>query len=298
MLRELNLYPMWVRRELPETAIVTETQLLAESEVVHVALPEVAVEEVQELLPVMAEATPVESVPEWQVVEVLPTEEQNNLLNIQYGMDHLSASYHQASEDSLREFQLKVAGGPLAEIDWPELKQKVRDCDLCKLRADCTQTVTGSGDENADWMFIGEAPGDAEDVSGDVFVGHAGRLLDNMLLAIKLKRENVYLANVIKCRPPEDRHPHVGEIASCLPYLKRQIGLVQPKLIVALGKTAASALLETDATIASLRGTLHDYKGIPLIVTYHPAYLLRSPQEKSRAWEDLCFSVATMGSVK
>lgn len=307
MLRELNLYPMWVRRDLPETTIVTETPMVAESAVVPEAQPEVVMNEVQELLPVsapvVAEVAPLEVIPVAlaaveRPIEERPAEEENNLLNIQEGIDHLSASYHQASEDSLREFQLKVAGGPLAEIDWPELKQKVRDCELCKLRADCTQTVIGSGDENADWMFIGEAPGEAEDASGLPFTGHAGRLLDNMLLSINLKRENVYLANVIKCRPPEDRHPHVGEVAACLPYLKRQIGLVQPTLIVALGKTAASALLETDATIASLRGTLHDYKGIPLVVTFHPAYLLRSPQEKARAWEDLCFAVDTMNNFK
>ena len=343
MLREFNLYPMWVRRELPEASAVTETQALAEivpevrpevvpealPEVMPEVVPEVVLEVVSEVLLEIAPQVPPEVLPD-EVAESLPVSEpvdaaqpelapalplveaiaaeviqteessleEDNLLNIQYGIDHLSASYHQASEDSLREFQLKVAGGPLADIDWPELKQKVRDCDLCKLRADCTQTVSGSGDENADWMFVGEASGEAEEASGLPLVGPAGRLLENMLLAIKLKREQVYITNVIKCRPPEDRHPHVGEIAACLPYLKRQIALVQPKLIVALGKTAASALLETDATITSLRGTLHDYKDIPLIVTFHPAYLLRSPHEKARAWEDLCLAVATMSKTK
>jgi len=170
----------------------------------------------------------------------------------------------------------------------------VHDCETCKLRAGCTQTVIGSGDEQADWMFIGEAPGAEEDASGEPFVGHAGRLLDNMLMAIKLKRSETYIANVIKCRPEDDRQPHVGEIAACLPYLRRQIELIKPKLIVALGKTAASALLGTDATIASLRGTVHEYKGIPLIVTFHPAYLLRSPMEKAKAWQDLCLAVETM----
>ena len=155
--------------------------------------------------------------------------------------------------------------------------------------------MCGAGDEQADWLFIGEAPGAEEDATGEPFVGHAGQLLDNMLLAIKLRRgDNVYIANVIKCRPPNDRHPHVGEIEACLPYLRRQIDLLQPRLIVVLGKTAASALLGTDATIASLRGRVHDYKGIPLIVTFHPAYLLRSPMEKEKSWQDLCLAVATM----
>ncbi|OGT15426.1 MAG: DNA polymerase III, partial [Gallionellales bacterium RIFOXYB12_FULL_54_9] len=186
------------------------------------------------------------------------------------------------------------SSGVLASLDWPELKQRVHGCHRCDLREGCTQTVFGVGCEQADWMFVGEAPGLEEDATGEPFVGHAGRLLGNMLLAIKLKRSEIYIANVIKCRPEDDRHPHVGEISSCFPYLQRQIGLVQPKLIVALGKTAATALLGTDATIASLRGTVHDYKGIPLIVTYHPAYLLRSPMEKAKAWQDLCLAVKTM----
>jgi uracil-DNA glycosylase family 4 len=158
--------------------------------------------------------------------------------------------------------------------------------------------VFGVGDEKADWLFVGEGPGADEDVQGEPFVGQAGKLLDNMLMAIKLKRgKNVYIANVVKCRPPDNRNPAADEIAQCLPYLERQIALIQPKLIVALGKTAANALLGKDATIGSLRGTLHDYHGIPLIVTYHPAYLLRSPTEKAKAWQDLCFALETMQKV-
>lgn len=191
--------------------------------------------------------------------------------------------------------EVSTPASALAEPGWAELKQRVRDCQLCPLRAGCTQTVFGSGDENADWLFVGEAPGADEDALGAPFVGQSGRLLDNMLAAIRLKRgSNVYIANVIKCRTPEDRHPHVGEIAHCLPYLHRQIGLIQPKVIVALGKTAATALLGQDAPLASLRGTVHDYQKIPLIVTYHPAYLLRSPLEKAKAWEDLCLAAKTI----
>ena len=168
----------------------------------------------------------------------------------------------------------------------------VRDCTACKLRAGCTQTVFGVGDENADWLFVGEGPGADEDAQGEPFVGQAGKLLDNMLMAIRLKRgNNVYIANIVKCRPPGNRNPEADEIAACLPYLQRQIELIQPKMIVALGKVASNALLGKDATLASLRGKLHDYRGIPLIVTYHPAYLLRSPSEKAKAWQDLCMAV-------
>lgn len=185
---------------------------------------------------------------------------------------------------------------PVSSLGWNELKQQVRGCSACKLRAGCTQTVFGVGDEKADWLFVGEGPGADEDALGEPFVGQAGKLLDNMLMAIKLKRgNNVYIANIVKCRPPGNRNPDADEIATCLPYLQRQIELMQPKLIVALGKVASNALLGRDATLASLRGKLHDYRGISLIVTYHPAYLLRSPNEKSKAWQDLKMAVKTMG---
>jgi uracil-DNA glycosylase family 4 len=180
----------------------------------------------------------------------------------------------------------------LGNLGWAELKQQVRECTICRLRAGCTQTVFGVGDEKADWLFVGEGPGADEDALGEPFVGQAGKLLDSMLMAIKLKRgNNVYIANIVKCRPPGNRNPEADEIAACLPYLQRQIELIQPKLIVALGKVASNALLGRDATLASLRGKLHDYRGIPLIVTYHPAYLLRSPTEKAKAWQDLCMAV-------
>lgn len=178
---------------------------------------------------------------------------------------------------------------------WPELRQQVRECERCGLRAGCSQTVFGVGNEKADWLFVGEGPGADEDALGEPFVGQAGKLLDNMLTAIKLARgKQVFIANIVKCRPPENRNPAAGEIAQCMPYLARQIELIQPKLIVALGKVAANSLLGHEATLASLRGTLHDYHGIPLVVTYHPAYLLRSPSEKAKAWQDLCFAVDVM----
>jgi DNA polymerase len=150
------------------------------------------------------------------------------------------------------------------------------------------------GDRNADWMLIGEAPGENEDKQGEPFVGQAGKLLDSMLRALSLARgENVYIANVIKCRPPGNRNPEPDEVERCEPYLQRQVALVKPKVIVALGRVAAQNLLKTDASISSLRGRVHQYEGVPVIVTYHPAYLLRSLPEKAKAWADLCFAVDT-----
>jgi len=266
VLRELNLYPLWIRREQP--ARLAGDQLPAE---------EVA----ESVLPVVDELTA-----------------------------HKVSAYADTS--------ISVPGTALDGLGWPELKQRVHDCTACKLRAGCTQTVFGVGDENADWLFVGEGPGAEEDALGEPFVGQAGKLLDNMLLAIKLKRgNNVYIANVVKCRPPGNRAPQADEISQCLPYLQRQIELMKPKLIVALGKVASNALLMEplanrlsdttttakslvmgrEATLASLRGKLHDYHGIPLIVTYHPAYLLRSPTEKSKAWQDLCLSVQKMQEI-
>ena len=180
-------------------------------------------------------------------------------------------------------------------MSWAPLKAKVAGCTDCKLRAGCTQTVFGVGDEQADWLLVGEAPGAEEDRQGEPFVGQAGRLLDHMLFSIGLSREkNVYIANVIKCRPPGNRNPEPDEVATCSPYLLRQIALIQPKLILAMGRFAAQALLNTDATIASLRGRVHSYAGVPLIVTYHPAYLLRTLPYKAKAWADLVFARKTI----
>jgi DNA polymerase len=190
------------------------------------------------------------------------------------------------------------ATAPEAKNDWVELKQLVSGCTQCALHKTRTQTVFGVGDENADWMLIGEAPGAEEDRLGDPFVGQAGRLLDNMLAAIDLTRtDNVYIANVLKCRPPGNRNPEPEEVAKCSPHLLRQIELVRPKLILAMGRFAAQTLLDTDASIASLRGKLHQYAGRPLIVTYHPAYLLRSLPDKAKAWEDLLFARRTMATL-
>jgi len=185
-----------------------------------------------------------------------------------------------------------------APVGWIEIKQAVPACTACSLHKTRTQTVFGVGDENADWMLIGEAPGAEEDRLGDPFVGQAGKLLDNMLAAIDLKRsENVYIANVLKCRPPGNRNPEPEEVAKCTPFLKQQIALIQPKLIIAMGRFAAQTLLASDASIASMRGRVYRYEGVPLIVTYHPAYLLRTLADKAKAWEDLVFAKKTMASL-
>ena len=182
----------------------------------------------------------------------------------------------------------------IATLDWDTLAARVAVCERCRLCERRTNSVFGVGDRDADWMLIGEAPGENEDKLGEPFVGQAGKLLDSMLHAVALSREdNVFIANVIKCRPPGNRNPELDEVARCEPYLKRQVELVKPKLIVALGRFAAQSLLKTEASIASLRGRVHDYQGVPVIVTYHPAYLLRSLPDKAKAWADLCLAQAT-----
>jgi DNA polymerase len=184
-------------------------------------------------------------------------------------------------------------------MNWDELRSAVAACRKCRLCEARKQAVLGVGDANADWLFVGEGPGAEEDQRGEPFVGQAGKLLDNMLAAIGLKRGNdVYIANAVKCRPPENRTPAPEETAACLPYLERQVELIQPKLIVALGRPAAQTLLQSEVKIAAARGRLHDYRGIPVIVTYHPAYLLRTLQDKAKAWEDLCFMRSTMAMRK
>lgn len=187
---------------------------------------------------------------------------------------------------------------PVSQMNWEQLAQTVANCTACPLRKTCTQTVFGVGDRNADWLYIGEGPGAREDELGEPFVGQAGKLLDNMLAAIHLQRgDNVYITNIVKCRPPNNRNPSESEARQCAPYLARQIALIQPKLIIALGKVAAQNLLNSDDSIASLRGKTHQYAGIPLIVTYHPAYLLRALPEKAKAWRDLCRARELMDSL-
>ena len=221
------------------------------------------------------------------------------------------------------ESQSATALGPrpegVADMDWSQLEAAVAACRACGLCAGRTQTVFGVGARSADWMVIGEAPGENEDRQGQPFVGQAGKLLDAMLAAIGLSRQaedtpesvaasahpagaegqkvlkrGVYIANVLKCRPPGNRNPQPDEIAECEPYLRRQVTLVQPKVILAMGRFAVQSLLQTTEPIGRLRGRVHQYQGVPVIVTYHPAYLLRALPEKAKAWQDLCLAMEVM----
>lgn len=189
----------------------------------------------------------------------------------------------------------------IATLDWPGLRRAVADCQACGLCGTRRQTVFGVGHEHAHWMVIGEAPGEHEDLQGEPFVGAAGQLLDAMLRALQLTRavdgpappsRRVYIANTLKCRPPRNRNPEPAEMQACEPFLMRQIALVQPRLILAMGRFAVQALLRSSEPVGRLRGRVHHYQGVPLIVTYHPAYLLRNLPDKARAWDDLCLAAS------
>ncbi len=205
----------------------------------------------------------------------------------------------------------------IATLDWPALRAAVQNCTACVLCQGRNQTVFGAGHVRAHWMVVGEAPGEQEDAQGEPFVGAAGHLLDNMLRALSLSRvaddeaedksiiergddkaraQRAYIVNTLKCRPPRNRNPQAQELLSCEPFLMRQIALVQPRIILAMGRFAVQALLRSSEPIGKLRGRVHRYQGVPLVVTYHPAYLLRNLSEKARAWEDLCLAASTVGN--
>src|SRR5580698_4526480 len=186
------------------------------------------------------------------------------------------------------------------DADWDQLRARVAACTRCSLSATRTQTVFGVGNLQADWLIVGEAPGAEEDRQGEPFVGRAGQLLNAMLRAIGLEREQVFIANVLKCRPPGNRDPAPLEAAQCLPYLERQIALLKPRIMLAVGRISAQNLLKTDVSLGRLRGQVHHFGAsrVPLVVTYHPAYLLRTPADKRKAWEDLKFAREVCASVQ
>jgi len=192
----------------------------------------------------------------------------------------------QPEAEALREGAAEA--GP-AQLDWEALQQAVAHCTRCQLHKHRTRTVFGVGDQQARWMIVGEAPGADEDRQGEPFVGRAGQLLNEMLRAIGLRREAVYIANILKCRPPRNRDPLPEEVACCKPYLRRQIALLQPAMILAVGRVAAQNLLDKDLSLGAMRGREFSFEdsGIPVVVSYHPAYLLRSPREKAKVWDDL-----------
>ncbi len=194
---------------------------------------------------------------------------------------------------------LPAGASPVAGMDWPALRAAVAGCQACRLCETRNNTVFGVGPEDARWLVIGEGPGAEEDASGEPFVGQAGRLLDAMLTAIGLdRRRNVFIANVVKCRPPKNRNPHPDEIQACLPYLRRQIELLAPDIVLLLGRVAANALLENDLSVTRMRGRVQTLRvgerRIPAVVTWHPSYLLRRPEEKALSWADLCMAQARM----
>lgn len=189
-----------------------------------------------------------------------------------------------------------ASGNAVDAMDWALLERTVKACTRCELHATRTQAVFGVGNRDAQWLFVGEAPGADEDRQGEPFVGRAGQLLNAMIEAIGLQRQEVYIANVLKCRPPGNRDPQPREVECCEPFLARQIALIRPRLIVALGRHAAHSLLKTEAPLTRLRGQRLAYRGTPLVVTFHPAYLLRNPADKRRAWDDLCLAREIVGT--
>lgn len=267
-LQEIGVDPLWLRRD--------QSPALEESTMATTVLE-------PEAMPAPAPVTALQVESAWAVDEPTPLQsvvpvESNAVLG-------------------------KPPASDVAHMDWRQLKETVASCVKCGLCRGRTNTVFGVGDEKANWLFIGEGPGRNEDLRGEPFVGQAGKLLDNMLLAMGLKRgENAYIANIVKCRPTDDtgkdRPPTAAEAAACMPYLERQIALIQPTVLVALGKTAALSLLALDpeTPVSKLRGTVHRYAGLPLVVTYHPAYLLRNMVDKKKAWADLCLAMQTYAS--
>ncbi|MFL9880411.1 uracil-DNA glycosylase [Herbaspirillum rhizosphaerae] len=321
VLEEIGVGPIWVRRHLPAGSVDAA-----------------AIEDVESVQPMHAEAavaaTPVASsaaapVPTAQPERVIVSKRDAILaaaaaiqqrpsapalgqpaapssddglppwLNEMDGADMVSSGFMPFDDEEDDEPVIRT-NPAIATMDWSKLKETIADCQQCSLCKGRKKTVFGVGDEKAKWLFIGEGPGRNEDMQGEPFVGPAGKLLDNMLVAMGLKRgENAYIANIVKCRPTDengkDRPPSPDEVASCIPYLQRQIDLIQPTVLVALGKTAALSLLGLDPAtpVSKLRGTVHRYRDLPLVVTYHPAYLLRQLGDKSKAWADLCLAMTT-----
>jgi DNA polymerase len=287
-LDEIGLGPLWLRRDggLPEA------ELLEADSVLEQTLPSAPLAEIP--------ATPME----------VPQQEQHagtaaapQVHSAPVSKVVVSAWGDDEGAASPAVVNIPAANSPAA-MDWQQLQKAVAGCTACGLCHGRKNTVFGVGDSKAKWLFIGEGPGRNEDIQSEPFVGPAGKLLDNILLAMGLKRgENAYIANIVKCRPTDgtgrDRPPAAEEVAACLPYLQRQIELIQPTILVALGKTAALSLLGLDPAtpVSKLRGTVHRYADRPLVVTYHPAYLLRQLADKGKVWSDLCLAMSTYASV-
>jgi uracil-DNA glycosylase family 4 len=287
ILRELELLPVWRPRTVPvieagNLSAIADSANPPASETIALKTP------VQESAAVSVVETSIETpmfeMPEYETpVFEIPTMATSELLEETIlpftDVDSIAASRAES----------------IKAMDWAALQASIKDCQSCGLASTRTKTVFGVGDPQAEWLFVGDAPGEVEDQRGEPFAGQAGQLLDNMLIAMQLRRgQNVFIANALKCRPSEKCDPLGEETRQCDPYLKQQVALIQPKMIVALGEFAAQSLLQTDAPIASLRGQVHRYNGVPLVVTFDPAYLLVKPVDKPKAWVDLCFARQTM----
>ena len=235
----------------------------------------------------------------WQLPEAPEAREAPAPAPQPVGADFVAAVPAQVVHDAVAPSPVAAPVGALASMGWPALRDTVAACTACALCEGRRQTVFGVGGEHAHWMVVGEAPGEQEDLRGEPFVGKSGQLLDNMLTSIGLTRgeaepaRQVYIANSVKCRPPGNRNPLPEELARCEAYLIRQVELLQPRIILAMGRFAVQSLLRSSEPIGKLRGRVHHYQGVPLIVTYHPAYLLRNLEDKARAWDDLCLAVET-----
>lgn len=285
ILRELKLFPRW---SLGANAGRVNPELIATTG--ERGIPEPMPESLAAMpkTPAMLPDSPVGTLESSESAPEFPTFERVERSSPSSGEPHSTSGPARANGTEERRNRI-------ATLDWAHFPADVAACTACALGHTRRKSVPGVGATDAPWLFVGEAPGSEEDARGEPFVGQAGRLLDNMLAALEIARgDRVYIANVLKCRPPNNRTPEPVEVEACLPYLNRQIELIGPRLIVALGKSAATALLNVDATIASLRGRVHRYQDVPLIVTYHPAYLLRNLADKSKAWEDLLLARRTM----
>ncbi|MCA1323492.1 uracil-DNA glycosylase [Herbaspirillum sp. alder98] len=303
LLDALGIGPVWVRRELaheeaaqalaPDLPVAVAPAVIAAAPVVAAPAPRPVV--AAPAAPAIKPAQPVQPATAPQVDDGVPS--------WLHEMDFAASAEpllipDQDDDEAAPALDPMVA--KIAAMDWSQVRQTVSDCRRCGLCNGRKNTVFGVGDEKARWLFIGEGPGRNEDLQGEPFIGPAGKLLDNMLLSMGVRRgENAYIANIVKCRPTDDngrdRPPSPQEVAACMPYLQRQIALIQPTVLVALGKTAALSLLGLDPStpVSKLRGTVHRYQDLPLVVTYHPAYLLRTLADKSRAWADLCLAMST-----
>ncbi len=222
-----------------------------------------------------------------EIIETKP--EMPEIKNIQQNQPIKTTQVAPEIEDSRDKFILS--------LDWNNLEQRIKSCTDCPLHQERTNTVFGVGNRQAKWLILGEAPGQEEDKQGEPFVGRAGQLLNSMLFAVGLQRSDIFIANTVKCRPPNNRDPHPTEILSCAPFLTRQIELIKPSLILILGRVAVRRLLQKEDALGKLRGKIHEYQNIPVVITYHPAYLLRSPSEKAKAWEDLQFALSVASPI-